>query len=218
MSGEISLETSALSGYSTRLQSSKQFMNESTIAALKSLIDELISMGPVVAETIIKWANIALQIEMGGGREMAIEAGFPSSEFDGLCRVARQQVNPALFFASSVGASRLRKLPRSIQDRFINEPMPVVIVRTDGKGTDTLLIQYSNLTPLQAAQVIDIEGKEIVSEERQRALLADMGMRVFRRPKVAKQDVECRRGYAIICGKRFGYKMLADILSKIAPA
>jgi hypothetical protein len=56
-----------------------------------------------------------------------------------------------LLLTSSPGFARLQKLPYSLQERFIEEPI-ALIVHTE-QGTDVLLVKAKDLTKEQAAQV-----------------------------------------------------------------
>ena len=62
-----------------------------------------------------------------------------------------EQLHPQVLLTSSPGFARLQKLPYSLQERFIEEPI-ALIVHTE-QGTDVLLVKAKDLTKEQAAQV-----------------------------------------------------------------
>ena len=66
-------------------------------------------------------------------------------------QMGRKNLHPQLLLSASPGFDKLRKLPMSMQERYINEPIPI-IVHTDG-GTDVLLVEAKNMTKEQANQV-----------------------------------------------------------------
>ena len=66
-------------------------------------------------------------------------------------QMGRKSLHPQLLLAASPGFAKLQKLPYSMQERFIDEPIPL-IVHTDG-GTDVLLVKAKDLTKDQATQV-----------------------------------------------------------------
>lgn len=66
-------------------------------------------------------------------------------------QMGRKSLHPQLLLTASPGFAKLQKLPYSMQERFIEEPIPL-IVHTD-EGTDILLVKAKDLTKDQAAQV-----------------------------------------------------------------
>jgi hypothetical protein len=60
-------------------------------------------------------------------------------------------LHPQLLLSASPGFAKLQKLPISMQERYIEEPVPLV-VHTDN-GTDILLVKAKDMTKEQAAQV-----------------------------------------------------------------
>jgi hypothetical protein len=66
-------------------------------------------------------------------------------------QMGRKSLHPQLLLTSSPGFARLQKLPYSLQERFIEEPI-ALIVHTE-QGTDVLLVKAKDLTKEQAAQV-----------------------------------------------------------------
>lgn len=82
-------------------------------------------------------------------------------------RIGRKQLHPSALLNNSPGMRRLRNMPYSEQERYILEPVPVLI-KTE-KGTDVLNVSVRNLTPEQAAQALSPDGVRPI--EAQRALL-----------------------------------------------
>jgi hypothetical protein len=66
-------------------------------------------------------------------------------------QMGRKTLHPQLLLSASPGFSKLSKLPFSMQERYLTEPVPI-IVHTDS-GTDVLLVEAKNMTKDQANQV-----------------------------------------------------------------
>jgi hypothetical protein len=66
-------------------------------------------------------------------------------------QMGRKTLHPQLLLTASPGFGKLQKLPFSLQERYIEEPIPLVVHTED--GTDVLLVQAKNMTKEQAAQV-----------------------------------------------------------------
>lgn len=90
-----------------------------------------------------------------------------ASVLGSLEQMGRKILHPQLLLSASPGFSRLRKLPYSMQERFIEEPIPL-IVHTDG-GTDVLLVKAKDLTKDQATQVFS--ANRLRTEGEQKAYL-----------------------------------------------
>ena len=82
-------------------------------------------------------------------------------------QMGRKQLHPQLLLGSSAGFAKLKRLPYSLQERYLNEPIPVVI-DTDA-GPDKLLVKARDMTPDQANQVFS--GSRLRTEGEQRAYL-----------------------------------------------
>jgi hypothetical protein len=65
-------------------------------------------------------------------------------------QMGRKTLHPQLLLTSSPGFARLQRLPFSLQERYITEPIPLIIHTDD--GTDMMLVQAKNMTKEQAAQ------------------------------------------------------------------
>lgn len=90
-------------------------------------------------------------------------------------QMGRKTLHPQLLLTASPGFDKLRRLPFSMQERYIKEPIPL-IVHTDG-GTDVLLVEAKNMTKEQANQVfapgrIRTEGEQKAWLMQQRSMAA----------------------------------------------
>jgi len=87
--------------------------------------------------------------------------------------VGRKRVHPQLFIGEEPGIRRLRRLPFSIQEKYVTSPVPLLLVE-DG-ATKTLNVDIRNLTPSQALQVFGSD--RVRSEAEQRAFIEDQRAR-----------------------------------------
>lgn len=90
-------------------------------------------------------------------------------------QMGRKTLHPQLLLSASPGFSKLSKLPFSMQERYLTEPVPI-IVHTEN-GTDVLLVEAKNMTKEQANQVfapgrIRTEGEQKAWLMQQRSLAA----------------------------------------------
>lgn len=84
-------------------------------------------------------------------------------------QMGRKVLHPQLLLDDSPGFEKLAQMPYSVQERFLNEPIPLV-VQTDS-GTDVLMVSAKNCTGSQARQIF---GKgRIRTEGEQKAWLMD---------------------------------------------
>jgi hypothetical protein len=82
-------------------------------------------------------------------------------------RVGRRKLHPRLLASNKPGAVRMRSLPFELQEKYLKEPVPVIVKQ--GKEVETLAVSVWNLTSEQCRQVFD--GDTIRSEGAQRAWL-----------------------------------------------
>lgn len=68
-------------------------------------------------------------------------------------QIGRRKLHPRLMVSDAPGVVALRRLPYSVQEKHIAEPVEL-LVSSDGKW-ETLLVDVHNLTRLQAKQVFD---------------------------------------------------------------
>jgi len=65
-------------------------------------------------------------------------------------QMGRKTLHPQLLLNNSAGYSKLQRLPFSLQERYLDEPIPLV-VHTE-TGTDVLLVKAREMTKEQANQ------------------------------------------------------------------
>lgn len=85
-------------------------------------------------------------------------------------QMGRKILHPQLLLTASPGFAKLQKLPMSLQERYIEEPIPL-IVHTDD-GTDVLLVKAKDMTKEQAAQVFS--NNRLRTEGEQKAYLMQL--------------------------------------------
>ena len=78
-------------------------------------------------------------------------------------------------FDGSTGGRKLRSLPLSLQARYIDEPIPLIV--DTARGTDVLLVKAKDMTPDQAKQAF-APGR-IRTEGEQKAWLVEFNSRAF---------------------------------------
>ena len=83
--------------------------------------------------------------------------------------MGRGMLHPRLLLGNSPGFQYLEKMPMSVQERYIEEPIPLVI-ETDA-GTDVILVKAKDLTRDQARQVF--AANRLRTEGEQKAILID---------------------------------------------
>ena len=127
-------------------------------------------------------------------------------------QMGRKTLHPQLLLTASPGFAKLQKLPFSLQERYIEEPVPV-IVHTE-QGTDVLLVKAKDMTKEQANQVF-ATGR-IRTEGEQKAFLVQQESRRAADKKEAVDRPWRIRGHkAIINGVEFTRKELYAILSQM---
>jgi len=88
-------------------------------------------------------------------------------------QMGRKMLHPRLLLSDSPGYQKLATMPLSIQERYVDEPIPLV-VETDN-GTDILLVKAREMTKSQANQVF--RNGRIGTEGEQKAWLIDRASR-----------------------------------------
>jgi|SRR5581483_9663783 len=91
--------------------------------------------------------------------------------------VGRKKLHPRLVISEGPGVSRLRRMPLALQEKFISQPLPLVI-RKDN-NVEILNVDLLNLSADQAKQVFDCEKQEVRSEAAQRAWLEDQAAKAL---------------------------------------
>lgn len=84
-------------------------------------------------------------------------------------QMGRKMLHPRLLLSDSPGYQKLATLPLSLQERYIDEPVPLV-VETEN-GTDILLVKAREMTAGQARQAFG--NGRIRTEGEQKAWLID---------------------------------------------
>lgn len=96
--------------------------------------------------------------------------------------IGRKQLHPKTLLDNSPGMRRLRRLPYSEQERYLQEPVPVVIRK--GDAVDVLNVAVKNLSREQVTQAIAASG--IRTPEAQRAWIESKRADVVRVKKPYK--------------------------------
>lgn len=84
-------------------------------------------------------------------------------------KIGRKLVHPKLFLSSAPGTKKLQNLPYSVQERLIEEPVPL-IVEIEG-GVDILMVKVKDMSRDQADQCF--ASDHVRTEAEQRAWLID---------------------------------------------
>lgn len=127
-------------------------------------------------------------------------------------QMGRKVLHPQLLLSASPGFARLQKLPMSLQERYIDEPVPL-IVHTD-EGTDILLVKAKDMTKEQANQVfgsgrIRTEGEQkawLIQQRSEKAKPVGTNMPAW---KIKNGRVEFTAGATLTAGE------LATIITQI---
>lgn len=125
-------------------------------------VDAWIEAGQIVAENIDKdpdWADTVNTAHPEIGVEMIYA-------FE---RIGRKQLHPKLMLSDGPGVRKLRRLSYHQQEKFLNEPLPMLI---NNEGSwESLSVDIHNLTKAQADQVFD--GDCVRTLQQQRAWIED---------------------------------------------
>ena len=81
-----------------------------------------------------------------------------------------KKLHPQLCLSETPGVRRLRRLPYSLQEKHVKDPVDLVVKNDDGK-VEILKVDVRNLTVDQSAQVFSVEG--VRSHAEQRAWIED---------------------------------------------
>jgi hypothetical protein len=127
-------------------------------------------------------------------------------------RIGRGQLLPSLAMDSSIGASKLRELPLSLQKRYEQEPIPLIV--NTNNGTDVLLVDAKNMTREQVKQVF-AKGR-IRTEGEQKAFLAQQASNNAKPCQQGKPAWTVKNGRVIFeAGTTLTAGELATILAQI---
>jgi hypothetical protein len=189
--------TTTLTNQQAKIEDFIRFFKRGTSALVKAgeLLVEMVDEDPHVYDYIIqKCPNISAAI---------------LSKFE---QMGRKNLHPDLLFTNAPGYSKLQRLPFSMQERYIEESVPVIIHTEE--GTDVLLVKAKDMTKEQAAQVfapgrIRTEGEQKAWLMQQRSIAA--------RPanKETEGAWKIRANKLIVGQVEFTSKELAAILAQI---
>ena len=84
-------------------------------------------------------------------------------------KIGRKIIHPKLFLSSAPGTKKLQNLPYSVQEKLIEEPVPMIIETDD--GVDVLLVKVKAMSRDQADQCFAPD--HVRTEAEQRAWLID---------------------------------------------
>lgn len=128
--------------------------------------------------------------------------------------IGRRRLHPMLALGGGSGCSALAKLPMSQQERYLKEPVPVVVHTAQGK-TDILQVRVQDMTPEQARQVFDKD--RVRTEGEQKAILMQAVSHAAAQKKPAKDVPWVIRGGKVefMEGVRLGAAELATILAQL---
>jgi hypothetical protein len=127
-------------------------------------------------------------------------------------RIGRGLLLPSLAMDSSEGARRLRELPLSLQKRYEQEPIPLIV--NTSNGTDVLLVDAKNMTREQVKQVF-AKGR-IRTEGEQKAFLAQQASNNAKPCQQGKPAWTVKNGRVIFeAGTTLTAGELATILAQI---
>jgi hypothetical protein len=124
-------------------------------------------------------------------------------------QIGRKILHPQLLLTASPGFAKLKRLPISLQERYLDEPIPIVVQTDD--GTDVLLVQAKNMTKDQADQVFT--SGRVRTEGEQKAWLMDMRSKMAKPCNKVDRVWTVKGGKAIINGVEFTRKEIVGILS-----
>ena len=125
-------------------------------------------------------------------------------------QMGRKTLHPQLLLTASPGFAKLTRLPFSMQERYIEEPIPL-IVHTDD-GTDVLLVKAKDMTKEQAAQVF-APGRLRTEGEQKAWLMQQQSNNA--RPVTTSKPWSIKGSRIIINGLEFTRKELTAILAQM---
>jgi hypothetical protein len=127
-------------------------------------------------------------------------------------QMGRKTLHPQLLLTASPGFAKLQRLPYSLQERYIEEPVPVIVHTED--GTDVLLVKAKDMTKEQAAQVF-APGRIRTEGEQKAFLVQQASHRASDKKESVDRPWKIRGHRAIINGVEFTRKELYAILSQM---
>lgn len=165
----------------TTQQAGEDLPNDKSECSKSSNISKLRELLIGAVESIVEASKIVLTLIDSNRMDLSdisTEAGIPRSLVDSLERVGRNKLCPELVFCDSPGKRALRRLPHDLQEKYLKEPVQVLIF--NGATPEPLKVQVDNLTREQACQVFD--GKRVRDLSGQRAWLEAFRIRSTVKP------------------------------------
>jgi len=187
-----------------------------TIAQINTQIDRFVDLYVKGSEAFVQAGEILVELVDNDQHTYDyILRKFPTLNptiLNKLEQMGRKTLHPQLLFNNSAGYSKLQKLPYSLQERYIDEPIPLV-VHTD-TGTDVLLVKAREMTKEQANQAF-ATGR-IRTEGEQKAYLIQQESTAARNITPVMQTPWKIKGSKVeINGVLFTRKELAGILAQM---
>lgn len=127
-------------------------------------------------------------------------------------QMGRKTLHPQLLLTASPGFAKLQRLPFSMQERYIEEPVPVIVHTKD--GTDVLLVKAKDMTKEQAAQVF-APGRVRTEGEQKAYLVQQASHRASDKKEAVEKPWKIRGHKVIINNVEFTRKELYAILSQM---
>jgi len=188
----------------------------STLTAQQDRIQQFITLFKEGVEAWIKAGEILVQmVEEDPYVYDYIIAQCPTLNAGILGRfeqMGRKTLHPQLLLTASPGFAKLQKLPYSMQERYITEPVPI-IVHTD-EGTDILLVNAKDMTKEQAAQVF-APGRVRTEGEQKAWLMQQRSNNARNVTESVQVPWKIKGSKVIINGVEFTRKQLHVILAEM---
>lgn len=126
--------------------------------------------------------------------------------------MGRHALHPQLLLHDSPGYQKLSQMPFSVQERYLDEPLPLLVETPT--GTDTLMVSARNCTPSQARQLF--ASDRIRTEGEQKAWLVSQRTKKSRLKSVAVPAWSVKHGKVFFAeGAGFTAGELATILTQL---
>ncbi len=127
-------------------------------------------------------------------------------------QIGRRKLHPKLLMSNKPGPRRLRSMPYELQERFIEEPVNV-LVENNGKWEE-LRVSVFNLTPLQARQVFN--GNTIRPAAAQRAFIESEKLSNATEANLAEVPYRITNGALVVLQPcKLDRKQLSQILANM---
>lgn len=187
-----------------------------TIAQINKHLDRFIDLYIKGSESFVQAGEILVElVDQDPHTYDYILRKFPNlnpTVLSKLEQMGRKTLHPQLLFNNSAGFAKLQRLPYSLQERYIDEPIPLV-VHTEA-GTDVLLVKAREMTKEQANQAFGT-GR-IRTEGEQKAYLIQQESNAARNVTPAMQTPWKIKGSKVeINGVLFTRKELTGILAQM---